>query len=261
MIKVINQTNIFFWNFAHFMFECLFPEINLNLHNEDLIMRKNSVDQTLGIYLKLYEEIMGVKVIEVSEKEFSEFPAPLRIVKSNTKPSLEEFDNFRNYMFSKFPIKISPRYAPILLIQRGCNKTQAESLDISEDQSKTGYESREIKDIEILKSFLKENYPANHECIVLEEMPIQQQMEYFVNAKIIIGAHGAGLSNTLFCQPETCVIEVDCVDATGGSLAKNWEHFRTISTALKLKHLLCPDDLDQIKKALEIEFNARIALW
>lgn len=41
-----------------------------------------------------------------------------------------------------------------------------------------------------------------------ESMSVQKQIEVFHSAKIVIGAHGAGLANLVFCEPGTRVIEL-----------------------------------------------------
>jgi len=215
------------------MSECLFPEINLEFANEDLIVRQKTSEQSLGEYTKQYEEIMGVKIMEMTEESFAECPAPLKIVNRSENPKTEEFDFFRNYMFTKFPTKISSWSPAILLIQK----------------------ENEIENIELLKSYLDNFYPSNYKCIIAEEMPLKERMAYFANAKIIIGAHKESLIYTLFCQPDTCIIQVD------SNKTKSYKLFDSIPSNLKLKHLLCPNDLNQIKKALEIEFNARVPLW
>jgi hypothetical protein len=43
--------------------------------------------------------------------------------------------------------------------------------------------------------------------IELESLSFSQQIRLFRDAKLVIGAHGAGLTNILFCQPKTKVIE------------------------------------------------------
>jgi capsular polysaccharide biosynthesis protein len=42
----------------------------------------------------------------------------------------------------------------------------------------------------------------------LSELSFKQQIGLFTSARIVIGAHGAGLSNIVFCQPGTKVIEL-----------------------------------------------------
>ena len=45
------------------------------------------------------------------------------------------------------------------------------------------------------------------ECFDLEGMHFSLQVEIFSQADIVIGAHGAGLSNILFCRRGTAIIE------------------------------------------------------
>lgn len=42
----------------------------------------------------------------------------------------------------------------------------------------------------------------------LESMSFLEQTHLFSNAEIVVGAHGAGLSNTVFCSPGTHIIEL-----------------------------------------------------
>jgi hypothetical protein len=42
----------------------------------------------------------------------------------------------------------------------------------------------------------------------LEDLTVREQIELFQQADFVIGPHGAGLVNTVFCRPGTCVIEI-----------------------------------------------------
>lgn len=44
--------------------------------------------------------------------------------------------------------------------------------------------------------------------IVLSPLTVQEQIDIFSSAKVIIGANGAGLANLMFCQPKTKVIQL-----------------------------------------------------
>lgn len=46
------------------------------------------------------------------------------------------------------------------------------------------------------------------EIIKLVNIPFKDQISYFYNAKIVVGAHGAGLSNVIFCNPKTKLVEI-----------------------------------------------------
>ena len=43
----------------------------------------------------------------------------------------------------------------------------------------------------------------------LEDLSIQDQARYFHNAHIIIGPHGSGFANLIFCRPNISIIEID----------------------------------------------------
>lgn len=44
--------------------------------------------------------------------------------------------------------------------------------------------------------------------ICLESLSLKQQITLFAHAKVIVAPHGSGLTNIVFCQPETIVIEL-----------------------------------------------------
>jgi capsular polysaccharide biosynthesis protein len=44
-------------------------------------------------------------------------------------------------------------------------------------------------------------------CVVLESLTVAEQAALFHSAKVIVAPHGAGLTNTVFCQPGTKIIE------------------------------------------------------
>ena len=45
------------------------------------------------------------------------------------------------------------------------------------------------------------------EFVQLEKLPVGEQMQLFAEAKSIIAPHGAGLTNLLWCAPDTKVLE------------------------------------------------------
>jgi len=50
--------------------------------------------------------------------------------------------------------------------------------------------------------------PLGFETIMPETMSVEDQAKTFSHAEIVIAAHGAGLTNTLFCSPGTFVIDI-----------------------------------------------------
>ena len=66
-----------------------------------------------------------------------------------------------------------------------------------------GTGSRKLSNKEEIFAILK-----GWEVLRLEEMPVLDQMIAFAEATHVVGTHGAGLVNLLWCLPETKVIEI-----------------------------------------------------
>ncbi|MDR1378906.1 MAG: glycosyltransferase family 61 protein [Synergistaceae bacterium] len=49
----------------------------------------------------------------------------------------------------------------------------------------------------------------NFTVVYLENLPVEKQIEVFVNAKTVVGIHGAGLTNSIFSDPGTPVLEIN----------------------------------------------------
>ncbi|MDK3157436.1 glycosyltransferase family 61 protein [Kamptonema cortianum] len=64
---------------------------------------------------------------------------------------------------------------------------------------------RKIKNEAELINFLK---PLGFQVVYLEQLSVGEQARLFASAKVVLAAHGAGLSNLVFCQPGTQVIEL-----------------------------------------------------
>lgn len=65
---------------------------------------------------------------------------------------------------------------------------------------------RKIKNEQALIKLLKNK---GFKVVYLEEMPIKQQAHLFRHAEIIVGPHGSGFTNLIFCQPGTQIVEID----------------------------------------------------
>ncbi len=85
---------------------------------------------------------------------------------------------------------------------KNIENTAQEKLYI--DRSDSKYFHSQIENVEELNKFLKKN---NFKILKLSKFTFKDQISLFQNAKIIVGAHGAGLCNLIFCRPKTKVIE------------------------------------------------------
>lgn len=86
--------------------------------------------------------------------------------------------------------------------------------------------------------------------VVLSELSVEQQIRTFASAAIMVGAHGAGLSNVTFMREGSAVCEIF-------PKSRIWPTFRAISTRAGLRYAahVCPAadryDIDDIIAAVE----------
>lgn len=252
MIKIINKryTGGHLYHYAHFICDCLYPEIINDIFNYNKVFRIKNIDQTLGNFKKIYEEVMKNQSIEISEEEFNKIPGKSIILQpKESYCNLNCINKFRNFIFTRFtinPYLYNINYPEIVLIKRGNRKELIDDLDLQKinKNKTTGKERREINDIEIIESILKGQYCKRFKSFFLEEQPFEEQIKIFNNAKLIIMAHGAAMSNIFFCKSGTTLIEVTC--------NTHWEFFNTISKNLNLNHIkITKNSLDVILNSIK----------
>jgi hypothetical protein len=193
---------------------------------------------------------MSNKNIELSKYDFS-----ILFIKTITYKPKEHychknyFDYFRNFVFTRYqinPFIYDGKHSPIILIKRynRINLIDDNYLKSKNFNFTTGKERREINEIDSLEEYLKKKYNDNFNSVYLELIPFEEQIKIFNNAKLIVCAHGAGMSNMFFCKEQTTIIEVTC--------NMNWEFFDTMSKILNLKHIKCHDNnLNSVIKCIE----------
>ena len=78
-----------------------------------------------------------------------------------------------------------------------------ENIYIDRSDSKFNH-NKLVNNQEIIELLKKRGFSI----IKLSNLSFNEQVKTFSNAKIIIGSHGAGLTNLIFCEPSTKVIEI-----------------------------------------------------
>ncbi|PQO29991.1 glycosyltransferase family 61 protein [Blastopirellula marina] len=70
---------------------------------------------------------------------------------------------------------------------------------------RTACSSRRVVEEEKLIAALA---PLGFQSVRLESLSVQQQIELFQRAEMVVGPHGAGLTNLAYCRPGTAVLEI-----------------------------------------------------
>ena len=91
----------------------------------------------------------------------------------------------------------------IFLQNSSLNKKKNENIFIDRSDSIFNH-NKLVNNLEIIDYLKKKEFLI----IKLAELSFNEQIKIFNEAKIIIGSHGAGLTNLIFCEPSTKVIEI-----------------------------------------------------
>lgn len=242
MIKVKNQRktggNLF--HYAHFVCDCLFPEVMNDIFKYKRVIREKNLFQSLGNFSKIYSDVMVVKHHEAVQQRFNNLKKRMIIYKTKERycnPAC--FDKFRKYIFSRYKIKhleYNNNYPKVLLIKRGTRIDLIADPQLAKINTNitTGKERREINEIDKVESYLLNKYKDNFKALYFENIPFEEQVLYFNNAKLIVCAHGAVMSNMFFCKKRTTILEITC--------NAKWKFFDTITRILRLNNIKCNDN-------------------
>ena len=246
-IKVTNERtggNLF--HYAHFICDCLYPEFLSGVFDYTDVFRLKSIHQTLGNFASFYEEISGSKNHELALESFESLDYDHVICqRKEDENDLANFESFRDFIFNRLDVKalideMNKLYcsAPeILLIKRGepTELISDEELKLENHNQTNGKERREILGVDKVEEKLKNIYGSRMRSVVLEEMPFRMQVFLFNQAKFIICAHGACMSNLFFCEPGTKILEVQAQNAQDRAIgAGHYPFFDYISKTLDL---------------------------
>jgi hypothetical protein len=242
-VKVVNQTNVGkkskrnLFHYAHFICDCLFPEIVNDIHKYKKVIREREVYQSIGNFVEIYKKVMRCNHFEIDTAKFNALKIKTIAYKKKEDYSNKLcFDKFRNYIFNRFSINPSiyyENYPEVILIKRHCRIKLLEDPKLLKQTKNisTGAERKEIPGIKDIETYLQNKFGNKFQSIYLEFIPFKKQVKYFNNAKLIVCAHGAALSNMFFCKEGTKIIEV--------TRGRNWGFFNTISSILNLQHIKC----------------------
>ena len=121
---------------------------------------------------------------------------------------------------------------------------------ISRREVTTDWARRYIINENEVWGYLKEK---GFEKVILEDLMIEEQAKLFNSAEIILGTHGAGLANLVFCRPGTKVFEF----FNPGLLD---EAYWFISDQIKLKHKCVLTSLNQLTPAQQASGDIFISM-
>lgn len=214
------------FHYAHFLLNVMFTDIVNRVYTNERVYRLTTVpNSSVGKFIKVYNDIMRVTCVELAPPEFEKMT--MNVHKVTWAPfTRENIHTVRTYLLERYPAKA--KFGSVVLIQRGGRRVLIDAV-IPLSASKTGSERREIKGIAEVHAWMRVKYP-NMTYVQLEDMSMEDQVNLFHHASIIVCAHGAAMANMLVCKPNCRIVEVTC--------GTHYKPFNTIIQALNLKHTI-----------------------
>ena len=119
-------------------------------------------------------------------------------------------------------------------------------IDRSDTNSSNKYSRFIINEDEVKETLSKQGYAI----IKLANLPFIEQVELFYTAKSIVGLHGAGFANLIFCKKFTQVLELK--SETAGNIIKNLAK----TNDLIYKEITCkPESINFSNQSGDIKIN------
>lgn len=178
-------------NYYHFLFDALprfgvFREC-LPEHQIDAVILPHSAG-----YQRQLIEMMGLRTDLIDPADGTWYQADRLLVPSTPNESISCPHWVLDWVRATFPPSRETRRRRRLYISRG-------------DEPNT---RRFLHEAELMVALDKWNF----ESIDPGKLTVQEQINTFADAEIVVGAHGAGLTNIAFCQKDTSVIELFAKD-------------------------------------------------
>ena len=162
-------------------------------------------------------------ILSIKRKYAGIFTNSLR--KIINKWFIEQINTYNFFVHSNYNIK----NIDIIIIERKINvsfKTEysknivkSENKKLYDSKKKSGAQRRYIINHAKFVQCIKDYFPKKNVInISTEYMPIFEQYYIYNNAKLLIAQHGAGLSNIIFMQNKSSVIEI----INKERLTENW---------------------------------------
>lgn len=249
-------------HFYHFFYGVLIPLILVHLNiKKDLF----NIYGDMGPMVKiLYEMPFTIKLLQHIPKQCYDL-IPLDSFKSkfiNKRITLQYSEKIKicDFFEKNIPFYLKDlNFKDIVLIERNVDPSYKyidysnQHIEIQKLGKLSGKERRYITNHDEIVQYFNSNYSDNFINVSLERTSIYYQYLLFKNAKIIIANHGAALSNVIFMNENTAVVEI----ISKHKLNKdNEDTFKNLSLFCKLHHkfIITEHEIDgiDIKKLITI---------
>ena len=206
-------------NFSHWILDML-PK--LKLYNE--VFKYNDLDylylNKLNPFQKKSLELLGFQNLKIIDSNY------YRHIECDELIATQHPSYFGGFILDQ------AKYVPNWIVKwlRDSFLEKSKKIDMKKnifiDRSLSSFKHSQIINLEEVENLLKEK---NFDIVKLENLSFDEQIYVFSNAKIVIGAHGAGLTNLCFSKEKTKVIEIRSTEPGYGFQNKVYERISEIN--------------------------------
>lgn len=196
-------------NYYHFNFDLILPLYLLLSKNENLEIFL--VEEGIGYFKFRITEFFSERVKFISNEVWlnnddSSYILGMNPIIYKSKPGV--LNGFKAYLINQLSLVTNYYSRSIVVIERG--KTDPKKLSKERQNKGSGTDRRSISNHKELLDLIEEHYNPKYKLInvKLEDLEFKQQIEMFDNASLVIGQHGAGLTNCLWMKSGAKVIEI-----------------------------------------------------
>eukprot|EP00045_Choanoeca_perplexa_P012027 m.129691 g.129691 ORF g.129691 m.129691 type:complete len:651 (+) comp15857_c0_seq1:3-1955(+) len=128
----------------------------------------------------------------------------------------------------------------------------------------SGKSTRSISNEPALIGALKKQFGDDKVVVHTGKETLAQQLTKFVRARVVVGAHGAGLSNTMVCQPHTGVVMLPMkpmVDMTFVHMAAALQHKLFLATDVTSYYYSVYGELTKFQISQVVEATKEAVAW
>jgi len=209
-------------NYGHWILDTI-PKLIITKKFKDL----NSFDAILMPNIKKKFQTDSLEYFNISKNKILDGSEITRLYADKITIPSHPYWELNKHQFetvAKVDQDILKSIRKIFLQNSSLNKKKNENIFIDRSDSIFNH-NKLVNNLEIIDYLKKKEFLI----IKLSELSFNEQIKIFNEAKIIIGSHGAGLTNLIFCEPSTKVIEI-------GNPNFDCDVFRNISNIQNLNY-------------------------
>ena len=165
---------------------------------------EDTPDQSVGPFVDLITSLLGVRAKLLTPQTFNDLQGKDLVLAAYLfgpyKPS--SLHHVQQIVLSRFDLRPVGAIPPeVILIERGHHRSGFEDCrEIPEKSRKSGKQRRTIINHDELSAALDARYGQRFCNVVLEGMPVAEQLLLFHHARLVIGQHGGGLNNLIWMK-------------------------------------------------------------